>query len=287
MDISNTVRLGIAVVIVGGGAAAYWHYHQKREVEAARERLERIRRQEKLQEDKDLQRINECVSPVISEGQMVSKALADAMGYARQFVDDQSPIDLKPSYQNYVFEQALRLAINGNTEDLEKTVKNVIRNTLPDCDWDKAPFPAPRDTDLDLLYRGVQTLVELAELEMRYGTWRTMPPDHMIRVSGVVCPGWVHRAPAPTATVKPDDYIEIVIAAESDDGTSDVEESVWARVTRVEGDSIHAILRPDEILPGGAVSPSLRYSNAHGYQANDTLVIPRHCVFRLLKRLEP
>lgn len=282
MKLSWPARLLIGVGIFGTGTYVYWRWDSKRKRLAALEHRKSIRKKREKKEQAQGAADLACLDPYLHAGAKLSSQIRDGLTYAARFVDPSEEVDLTQRVQARAFAAATRLASNGEAEDLDRATQALLREVMPECPWDQVSMPPDPDSDWALAYDGVQELLQLAILEMRYGDFHIRVADGESRGVGLVCPGWNNQAPAPSATLALGDMIEVILGAEDREGTPLYTEPAFARVTRIEGDTVNAeLVGTEATLSPGVRAPGIQGTDQHGYRVGSEVVLQRRCIYSI------
>lgn len=287
MPISRThVRLAVGTAAVVTAGAVVWRIDKKRKEKRALASKKSAAARLAAEKEKVAQADLKCLREnYLQPKAALAEQIYDSLSYARRYFDPGKLIGLNGRTQARVFDTAVQYAKEGDTgdrEDLEPSVRRLLRQALPNCEWDRQAWPPEPGSDWETAYNGVSELFQLAVFEMRYGNFHMLPNGGG---AGIVCPGWRQTPPAPTSTLRPFDYVELLIGTERSNGEPVREEWVNAMVTATSGDNLTVmLLEGGEPLPDGSRAKGPMYSDDHGYQANSTFTIPRRCVFKIIKK---
>ncbi len=190
-------------------------------------------------------------------------------------------VPLTPQAQRDCWAAAEYLAMEGQTENREGTIRRILQGSVaPAVDWSDGFAPYRGDLRFRDVYEATGDLLDLAELSHKYGTG-TEGKDK----GGLVCPGWVHERGAPSADVRPNDYVEVLVSEYSPDPADDIAHAEWAWV------KVAAVPKNDNAVAGaitleappGGQSHVLKHSSLHGFEPGQNLVVPRSCIFAVVK----
>ena len=227
--------------------------------------------------------LEECLEGVWSEPrqliadiqqELAGPAEAAAVSSAGRVVE----ATLTPQAQRNAWQASKYLATEGRTEDRDAAVKVVMAATAPGCDWSRGYLPYAQEPRFRDVWESAGTILDLAELSLKYGRRSSTAGN-----GAVVTPGWVHKSPAPTADLKPGDFCEILVDkfSPSPDDDSRYAEWAWLRVDGiVEGDQINGTITYE--APPGGQSNSLRNTESHGFGPGVAVLVPRHCIHRVI-----
>jgi hypothetical protein len=190
-------------------------------------------------------------------------------------------LPLTPQAQRNAWSIGTYLASEGRTENRESAIRTMLRQVVaPGCNWDQGWQPYKEDRRFRDVYEAVGAMLDLAELSSKYA-----PRSSTEGPGAMICPGWVHESPAPTAAVRTGDYVEILVDVFSGDPDEDTRftEWAWVRVESVpkDGDVIGGTVTI-EAPPGGQANV-LAHSERHGFAPGTRVVVPRRCVFRVIQ----
>lgn len=285
MKLSWPTRLLIAAGIFGTGTYVYWRWDSKRKRQAALEHRKSIRRKREKQSKAEGAADLACLEPYLQIGAKLSPQIRDGLTYAQRFVDPSDELGLTQRVQARAFASAARMANAGETEDLDRATQAILREVMPDCPWEKVAMPPDPESDWAIAFDGVQELLQLAALEMRYEDFHLTTVSGQPVGAGLVCPGWSNQAPAPTVGLAPGDLIEVVLGSEEDDGTPDYTEPAFAAVERVDGDRVSATLvGPETELSPGVRAPAIQGTAKHGYRLGSKIQLDRRCIYTVRRK---
>jgi hypothetical protein len=275
----------IASGILATGGYAYWRWDSRRKrLEGLQHRktLKKNRTQsEKAKEAADVA----CLKEYLQPGAALADQVRASLTYASIFVDHDATIGLNARTQTRVFAVAARQANAGETGNIDRAVKFILREVMPDCAWDTIAWPPEAGSDWATAYAGVEELLQLAALEMRHEDYHSITINGVEQGVGLICPGWNNLAPAATANLAVGDMIEVMLGVEDLDGEASFTEMAFARVTRIEGDTIAATLvGPDTEVDLGTSAPLITGSHQHGYEIGDGISLHRRCVYSMRKK---
>ena len=192
---------------------------------------------------------------------------------------------LTPEAQRRAWTMAKYMAAEGQTEDPVASTRAILQRAVaPGCDWSDGWRSYQEDPRFRQVYESVQRLLEIAELSLKYA----LSPGGSAGKGALICPGWVHGAPAPSADLRPGDFVEVLLDAFSPDPENDGRfvEWAWVEINSVPsggGDAVAGTITMN--APAGEPQHTLRYGKHHGYEIGSSIVVPRRCIFRLAKRI--
>lgn len=272
------------VIIVSGvifGCGYAMHRYTRRKQWESEEEARRAREQRAA--------LEECIKTVWSEPRaLIADVQAELAGpastAAHTSAGRQVEVPLTPQAQRNAWSIAKYLSSEGKTTNREVSIRMMMQEIVaPDCDWSQGWLPYRDDRRFRDVYEGAGLLLDLAELAGKYG----------VRVStegpgALVCPGWVHQAPAPTAGVRPGDFVEVMVDTHSvdPDDESRYAEWAWVRVTSISQEKdLKDVLAGVITLeaPPGAQSNVIANQDRHGFAPGVSLVVPRSCVYRVVQ----
>lgn len=285
-SITNRARavIGVGVTAAVGVGVFAWRQEKKKQ------QIARSKRAAFLKAEAESKRIQDAEVKCLRDnylkpGARLAEQVYDGLGYARRWHETETVIGLNNRTQANVFDAALRFAERGDTGDgidMEDVVMRLLRQALPECEWSSQAWPAEHGSDWHTAYRGVEELLQLAILEMRYGEFKASAQGGG---SGIVCPGWIRETPTPMGNARPNDFIELLVGVEKSDGHPLLEERVHAIIVGIQGENVTAlILEPGELLPNGQKTSGPTHSGQHGYSPGMQVTVPKRCVFRLIKK---
>jgi len=281
MRLTWPTRFVIGGGILLAGGYAYWRWDTKKKRIEGRAKRKAIKKQ-KTKADKSKQAADvACLQAYLQPGARLTPQVRDSLTYASRYTDPSDEIGLNARTQSRVFGAATRLANAGETEDLDRAVRMIVREVMPDCPWDTVAWPPEDGSDWHDAYTAVEELLQLAALEMRYEDYHQIGDNGV----GLVCPGWNNLAPAPTTNLRPDDLIEVQLGVEDGEGTPQFTETAWARVTHLDGDTVKATLVGTETeLQPGQGAPSITGATRHGYRSGMDIKLHRRCIYSVRKK---
>lgn len=191
-------------------------------------------------------------------------------------------LSLTPQAQRRAWAMAKYMAAEGQTSDPEGATSLMLQRAVaPECNWSEGWKPYEDDPRFQQVYESVRRLLQVADYSNKYA----LPPAGTAGKGAFICPGWVHQAPAPTADLRPGDYVEVLLDAFSPEPeeVGRFTEWAWVQVTSVpaSGDAVAGTITLN--APAGEPQHNVRFGKHHGYEVGSSVVVPRRCVFRLNK----
>jgi hypothetical protein len=230
--------------------------------------------------------LEDCIKGVWSEPrQLIADVLTEISGpgdtAAQTSAGRVVEVPLTPQAQRNAWSIATYLAREGRTENREAAIRTMMGQLVaPACDWSQGWLPYQNDRRFRDAYEASGTMLDLAELSMKYAPRTTTDGG-----GGLICPGWVHQTAAPTKGVRPGDYIEVMVDEFSTDPNDDGRHAEWAWV-KVQSLSKDTDRLAGEITleaPPGGESSVLQHTASHGFQPGSSVVVPRDCVYRVIQ----
>jgi hypothetical protein len=193
----------------------------------------------------------------------------------------QVEVPLTPQAQRDAWSIATYLASEGRTEDRESSIRTMLQQLVaPGCNWANGWQPYQADRRFRDVYEAAGTLLDLAELSLKYA-----PRGATDGAGALICPGWVHQTAAPTKGARPGDYVEVMVdefSADPDDDGRYVEWA-WVKIQSISKDEKQLAGEITLESPPGAQSAVLEHSGRHGFRPGSSLVVPRGCVYRVIQ----
>jgi hypothetical protein len=185
---------------------------------------------------------------------------------------------LTPQAQRNAWQASKYLAAEGLTENRDGAIKTVLAATAPGCDWSRGYLPYAHYPRFRDVWESAGVILDLAELSLKYGKRSSTAGN-----GALVTPGWVHKNPAPTADLKPGDFVEVLVDKFSPSPEDDSRYAEWAWV-RVDGagvgEDINGTITYE--APPGAQANSLRNTESHGFGPGTPILIQRRCIHRVI-----
>lgn len=262
----------ICGAVFGGGYA--WHRYQRRREQEAQDGWddEAARRQQ----------YDACMQGVWSEPrQLIADIVQQLHGPAKTAAETATgrlvSVSLTPQAQRNAWASAIYLANEGATEARDAAIRLALQNNVaPRCDWSRGHEEYAVDPRFRDVYESVGQILDLAELAGKYGSTAAVANK-----GALVATGWVHRNPAPSAEVRPGDFVEVMVDRFCDDPTDDSRYAEWAWVLI---DSVGEVLHGTVTFaaPPGAQANALRNTESHGVGVGTPVAIPPRCVHRVI-----
>lgn len=190
-------------------------------------------------------------------------------------------VSLTPTAQRDAWSIAKYLSKEGRTQDRESAIRTMLQQIVaPGCDWSNGWQPYRNDPRFRDVYESTGNLLDLAELALKYA-----PRSTTAGRGALVCPGWVHEKPAPTADVRPGDFVEVMVDEYSEDPEYDSRHAEWAwvRVESLPKDGENVAGHVSLEAPPADEPNILRNTTQHGFDEGTAVLVPRRCVFRVAK----
>lgn len=270
------------IFVVSGvlfGCGAFLHYRKRQQ--------ERARAQAEYDAQVRARAMEEAIAGVWSEprpliadiqhdlrGPGVTAATTPATGRELE-------LPLTPQAQRNAWSAASHLALEGQTKDRDHSIRQILQGSVvPKVDWSSGYAPYRNDTRFRDVYDATGDILDLAELSHKYAPGATDDSS-----GALVCPGWVHERPAPSADIRANDFVEVLVSEYSPDPSDDMRNAEWAwvKVDSVprQGETVAGTITLD--TPPGGVSNVLKHSSLHGFEAGTSIIVPRRCIFRVIK----
>lgn len=269
------------VIIVSGvifGCGYAMHRYTRRKQWESEEEARRAREQREA--------LEECIKSVWSEPRALiadveGELAGPAITAARTSAGRQAEVSLTPQAQRNAWSIAKYLASEGKTTNREVAIRTMMQQIVaPNCDWSQGWLPYRDDRRFRDVYEGAGLLLDFAELSGKYGARASTEGR-----GALVCPGWVHQAPAPTAGVRAGDFVEVMVDEYSDDpeDESRYAEWAWVRITSIspDKDMLAGVITLE--APPGAQSNVIANQERHGFAPGVSLVVSRSCVYRVVQ----